>query len=88
MELRDAVQRLEVSISSPDRCVTIVAAGSPARITVSLAQGCTRTHTEESLLRHINGAARVAMRAYQQSVTEAWATAAGITPDGSRDSDR
>lgn len=81
-ELYDAMRRLAVAGRSPDKSVTIVAAGTPARIRVAIASGSTEQHTEESLERQINGAIRIAMTAYQQGATRAWERAARIGEDG------
>lgn len=83
--MREALERLAVSGSSPDRCVTITVTGSPAKIDVELTPGYRSDHTEESLSRHVAAAVRIAMRAYQKHVTDAWAQAAGVAWDNSLD---
>ncbi|GIH20919.1 hypothetical protein [Rugosimonospora africana] len=79
--LRDLLRIVTITGRSPDRSVTVTAEGSPARIDVSLAPGCSRKHSEQSFERQINGAIRVAMLAYRQHLTRAWEQAAGIAEE-------
>jgi YbaB/EbfC DNA-binding family len=76
--MRDLMQDVAVSGSSPDGSVTVTATGSPARIGVAIARDSTRGLTHREVEQRINAAVRVALVAYQQAATRAWEVAAGV----------
>ncbi|MGA8114018.1 MAG: hypothetical protein WCA46_10185 [Actinocatenispora sp.] len=80
-KMHDMMERLTVTAKSPDRTVTITASGTPASIEVELARGSLAGHTDASLERQIEAAARVAYMAYRKGAHTAWATAANVDRD-------
>jgi hypothetical protein len=69
-DLGEMLDRLTVSVKSADRSVTI-GATLDGRMTVELAPGSLRRHTEESLARQLAGTVRVAIAALQRGFDEA-----------------
>jgi hypothetical protein len=82
--MRDALDRLEVVVKSTDQTLLRTVSGSPAKVRVDLRSGYER-HTDESLARQLEGAARIGAMAYRQAVTNAWKQAAGLADEEQRD---
>ena len=75
-KLAELYDRMVVTAKSPDKSITLSVTGR-GTLTVELAPDITRTHTEESLERQLNGLIRVAIAAFQQAQKQAYDRAVG-----------
>jgi hypothetical protein len=80
-KLGEYYDRMAVTAKSPDRSVTLHLTG-PGELTVELAEGIARRHTEESLERQLNAVVRVTVAAYQQGMRRAYEQAYPTGSDG------
>jgi hypothetical protein len=81
-ELAELYGRMKVTVRSVDRSVTLHVVGKE-QITVELAPGIARMHTEASLARQLELVARVAITAVQRGTRQANRRVLGIDEDQS-----